>query len=140
MNLKTTSLVLIVAAGLFATGCASVRNRIPQEPVTITGQATSGITTQEKALACAELAGMKCHMTKVSADGGTLVTSLDYPRCLIRFTSTFTVDKDLSYTIALKEIQMEGKGHNYTVNYINRVLEKWSREIQAEMLKSQLAQ
>ena len=140
MNLKTTSLVLIVAAGLFATGCANVRNRIPQEPVTITGQATSGITTQEKALACAELAGMKCHMTKVASTGNVLVTSLDYPRCLIRFTSSFTVNKDLSYTIALEEIQMEGKGHNYTVNYINRVLEKWAREIQAEMLKSQIAQ
>lgn len=140
MNIKTTALVLTVVAGLFASGCASVRNSLPQEPVTITGQAASAVKTQEKALACAELAGMKCHMTKVSADGSTLVTSLDYPRCLIRFTSTFTVDQDLSYTIALKEIQMEGKGHNYTVAYINRVLNKWAREIQAEMLKSQIAQ
>ena len=140
MNLKTTTLILAAVAGLFASGCSSIRNSIPQEPVTLTGQATSAIKTSENAIACAELAGMKCHMTKVSADGNTLVTSLDYPRCEIRFTSTFTLDENLSYTIALQEIQMEGKGHNYTVAYINRVLNKWQREIQAEMLKRQLAQ
>ena len=140
MNFKTTSLVLIVATGLIATGCASVRNRISQEPVTITGQAPSGITTPKKAIACAELAGVSCHMTKVASTDNILVTVLDYPRCQIRFLSSFTVDNNLSYTIALDEIQMEGKGHNYTVNYINRILEKWSREIQAEMLKNQIVQ
>lgn len=140
MNIKTTSLVLIVVAGLFASGCASSRNSIPQEPVSFSGQATSAVKSREQAIACAELAGMRCHMTKVSSDGHTLVTLLDYPRCLIRFTSTFTVDDNLSYTISLKEIQMEGKGHNYTVAYINRMLAKWSRETQAQMLRSQIAQ
>ena len=140
MNIKTTSLVLTVVAGLFASGCASTRNSIPLDPVSFSGQATSAITSREQAIACAELAGMRCHMTKVSADGHTLVTLLDYPRCQIRFTSTFTVNNDLSYSINLKEIQMEGKGHNYTVSYINRVLSKWSREIQAQMLRSQIAQ
>ena len=140
MNIKITSLVLTVVAGLLVSGCGSRRNLVPLNPITLTGQATSTVTSQEKAILCAELAGMRCHMTKVSSDGKTLVTVLDYPRCLIRFTSTFTVNEDLSYTIALKEIQMEGKGHNYTVAYINKVLTKWSREIQAEMLKSQIAQ
>lgn len=139
MNIKTTAIVLATVAGLFATGCSSVRNTVPLEPVTITGQASGSLTTPEKMLACAELASMRCHMTKVSSNDSTLVTCLDYPRCQIRFTATFSIGQDLSYTIALKEIQMEGKGHNYTVSYINRVLNKWARDIQNTMQNSQVS-
>ena len=138
MKLKLRILALFAVVCAFA-ACASV-DKEPLAPVSFSGQASSAVKTPAAAIACAELAGLRCHMTKIASDGNTLTTLLDYPRCQIRFTSTFTVGKDLTYTIALKEIEMEGKGHNYTVAYINRVLTKWSREIQAEMLRCQLAQ
>ncbi|MBP1590025.1 MAG: hypothetical protein ILO10_07525 [Kiritimatiellae bacterium] len=63
----------------------------------------------------------RCDMYVVKSTPGHRLYQLDYPRCQISFTVDATFD-DAHYDIKLGEILQEGKGHNYTMKYINRRL------------------